>query len=68
MTTTTTDQDVATYVAWAQANGRDADNVATLKAYERKGLISRKRADRIADDQYIGGGESDWRSNQTDGC
>jgi hypothetical protein len=51
------------HMQWAKANGHnDPDTVAALRAHERSGGITRAEANGIADLQYIGGGDQDWRS------
>lgn len=40
----------------------DPDTVAALRAHERSGGLTRSQANRVADQQYIGGGDRDWRS------
>jgi hypothetical protein len=52
------------YVAWCRdRDDANPDTVATLKAYQREEHMSAKHADYIADQLYLGGGESDWRSH-----
>jgi len=62
------DGHVNDYVNWAKGEGHDPDHVKTLKRYEQLPGIGKAHVNHIADQLYIGGGDSDWRkSAATDG-
>jgi len=56
-----TDDHVENYRRWAQQEGREPEHVNTLKAYEKTPGVGRAHADFLADQLYVGGGESNWR-------
>lgn len=55
------DSHTENYRRWAEHEGRQAEHVKTLKAYEKQPGIGRAHADFLADQLYVGGGESNWR-------
>lgn len=57
------DEHVERYLDWARQRKYDPDTVDTLKRYEREPGVGRAHTNFIADQLYIGGGESDWRRN-----
>lgn len=53
------------HLQWATDNGHNnPDSVEVLRAHERAGGITRAEANGIADQQYIGGGDTNWRSQK----
>jgi hypothetical protein len=53
------------HLQWARENGHDnPDTVEALRAHERAGGLTRAEANGVADQQYIGGGEANWRSHK----
>lgn len=58
------DEHVSRYVDWAKSRKYNPDEVDTLKRYEREPGVGRSHTNFLADQLYIGGGESNWRSNR----
>lgn len=53
------------HIQWAKENGYpNSDSVEALRAHEKARGITRAEADGIADQQYIGGGDTNWRSQK----
>lgn len=61
---TTADELYEKHLTWAKASGHgdDPESVAALRAHEKAGGLTRGQANKVADLAYVGGGESNWRS------
>jgi hypothetical protein len=47
---------------WSADNGHDPETVVALRSHEKSGGLTRTQANKVANLAYIGGGDSNWRS------
>jgi hypothetical protein len=61
----TVDELYEKHLAFSKGAGfDDPESVEALRAHEKSGGLTRSQANKVADQAYIGGGGSDWRSRR----
>lgn len=60
----TADELYEKHIAWTKGTEHEGneESVAALRAHEKSGGLTRGQANKVADLAYIGGGDTDWRS------